>query len=278
MPPTLVRAVAVRFVIAAAFIVTATACLCSCTAWFLKNSHQTVHSRLFIRCLSNLQTLILNAETGQRGFLLTDGDAEYLRPYEDAIKSIGPKLDELTAFADIGSPHQRRMAGELKPLIRDKLAELAETIRLRGSGDGETAVALVKSDQGRLHQANSRVGASPRVDVPQRDVARQHLAQPEQVAEVGQVQGRPAPEHPALDDHLGPGPVEDLLVDPQVQRALDRLDAQIRDPLLGWRAAQPVVVEPVELADHLGAGVGRIDHRVTLAMRAGRTCSVDPSS
>jgi two-component system, sensor histidine kinase and response regulator len=149
MPPTLVRAVAVRFVIAAAFIITTTACSCTCTAWFLKNSHQTVHARLFIRCLINLQTLILNAETGQRGFLLTDGDAEYLRPYDDAIKAIGPKLDELTTFADVGSPHQRRMAGELKPLIRDKLAELAETIRLRRSGNGEAAVALVKSDRGR---------------------------------------------------------------------------------------------------------------------------------
>jgi CHASE3 domain sensor protein len=149
MPLTLVRRVAIRFAVIAAFVSLATICSCVSTAWFIKISNQADQSRKVMRCLSQLQSFIKDAEAGQRGFLLTDGRAEYLTPYNNAITAIGPQLGNLAVLAKSDLPGQKQMVEELEPLIGEKLAELAETIRLHKSGDPEAAVALVSTDRGK---------------------------------------------------------------------------------------------------------------------------------
>src|SRR6476469_2995624 len=55
------------------------------------------------------------------------------------------------------------------------------------------------------------------------DVDRQHLARADEVADRREVERAPAAVRSGLDDQLGPGLEDDLLVDPEIERVLERL-------------------------------------------------------
>jgi signal transduction histidine kinase len=81
----------------------------------------------------DLQRLLLDAETGQRGYMLT-GDPDYLEPYRHALENVEGSLNSLRALV-MPNP---RLTGEFSVLSRAisrKLAELELTIKLRQSGD-----------------------------------------------------------------------------------------------------------------------------------------------
>src|SRR5579863_1028630 len=78
--------------------------------------------------LNEVQTAIADAETGQRGYLLT-GRLSYLEPYETARRELGPKLDYLASA--LGDPIQQKSLANLRALIDRKLKELQATIDLR---------------------------------------------------------------------------------------------------------------------------------------------------
>ena len=97
--------------------------------------------------LSDTSARLVDAETGQRGFLLT-GDDAYLEPYHAAIKRVDRMLAELkNSTAD--NPNQQKRLPELEQLIDKKLAELQRTIDLRKQ-DGLTAAnAVVLGGEGK---------------------------------------------------------------------------------------------------------------------------------
>ncbi len=106
------------------------------------------HTQQVLLQLSNTESLVKDAETGQRGFLYT-GEAEYLAPYELAIKQIDPAIDRLAELT-ADSPRQQQRIPELRNLAQRKLAELAKTIALYRAGDPDAARAFVLSDRGLL--------------------------------------------------------------------------------------------------------------------------------
>jgi len=96
--------------------------------------------------LSQLRTLVTEAETGQRGFLLT-GDRRYLAPFETAQKELGPAVDNLSSeSADDGS--EKASVESLREAISQKLDELRRTIDLRSAGHADEALAIVTSGRG----------------------------------------------------------------------------------------------------------------------------------
>ena len=90
--------------------------------------------------------LVADAETGQRGYLLT-GREEYLRPYLDARRREGQTLEALAAMAK-DYPALAPRAAEARQLVGMKLAELAETIDLYRRGETSRSLALVESGVG----------------------------------------------------------------------------------------------------------------------------------
>src|SRR5215467_8516476 len=72
--------------------------------------------------LADLLSQMKDAETGQRGYLLT-GDDNYLAPYKAAIVVVKGTLDELRRLTS-DNPNQQRRLAALAPLIDSKLAEL----------------------------------------------------------------------------------------------------------------------------------------------------------
>ena len=109
---------------------------------------RVVHTHEVITELSNLLSAVQDAETGQRGFLLTGND-RYLDPYQNALirteGSLGT-IAELTRDNDVQQTNLRR----LRPLVAAKLAELRQTIALRRSAGVAPALALVNTDQGKV--------------------------------------------------------------------------------------------------------------------------------
>ena len=104
--------------------------------------------------LNQIQTLVTDAETGQRGFLLT-GRLTYLDPYVAARRELGPALDRLAAVT-AANPVQQRAIANLKTEIATKLGELQQTVDLRVANRPDAALAIVNSDTGKETMASIR--------------------------------------------------------------------------------------------------------------------------
>ena len=91
---------------------------------------------------------LVDAETGQRGYLLV-GEEAYLAPFSDARARV---------TADLATVHQLDSAASLTPvdaarltrLSLAKLSELDSTVALRRGGSVEPAMAIVRSDRGKF--------------------------------------------------------------------------------------------------------------------------------
>jgi methyl-accepting chemotaxis protein len=108
-----------------------------------------------------------NAETGERGYLLT-GDDAYLEPYKAAIATVKGTLDDLRRLTSDNLNQQRRLAS-LAPLIDTRLAELKENIDRRRTQGLDAAVKVVVSNVGRrtMDQARAVIGEA---DQEERDL------------------------------------------------------------------------------------------------------------
>ncbi|HEY0291858.1 MAG TPA: CHASE3 domain-containing protein [Hansschlegelia sp.] len=88
-----------------------------------------------------------NAETGQRGFLLTN-DERYLTPYETALAAWEPRIRRLAELVGPTGPQHDR-ASALAAALKIKMDELAETVALQRAGKFSEAHAVVETDRGR---------------------------------------------------------------------------------------------------------------------------------
>ena len=118
----------------------------------VKSQFWVLHTQQVLLLLSQTESLIKDAETGQRGFLYT-GDSKYLASYESAVSNINPAIDDLTQLTS-DNPRQQARIPKLRSLAGLKLDELAQTIALYKSGRMEEAKALVVSGKG-LGQMNA---------------------------------------------------------------------------------------------------------------------------
>ena len=106
------------------------------------------HALETISQAQSLLSTIKDAETGQRGYMLT-GSESYLEPYTAArarLAAVQNRLRELTN----DTPRERQRLETLTSLTGEKMGELAETIQLLRAGDRKAALVLVETDRGKL--------------------------------------------------------------------------------------------------------------------------------
>jgi signal transduction histidine kinase/DNA-binding response OmpR family regulator/CHASE3 domain sensor protein len=120
-----------------------------------ENNQKIIHSHEVIIALDELLSSTQDAETGQRGFLLTN-NVRYLDPYNSAARAIPQRLNEIAELTGDNPVQQRRIAA-LKLHVGAKLAELKETIDLRRNQGAEAALAVVNSDRGKIEMDAIRV-------------------------------------------------------------------------------------------------------------------------
>jgi PAS domain S-box-containing protein len=106
-----------------------------------------VHTHRVIETLDGLLTDLVNAETGQRGYLLT-GTRSYLQPYTSAAGRLQSDYD-LARKLTADNPAQQNRLDRMAPLIASKLAELKRTIAIRRSQGLAASAALVQTDEGK---------------------------------------------------------------------------------------------------------------------------------
>src|SRR3984893_14777693 len=95
------------------------------------DSALVVHSGDTLTALEDVLSTVKDAETGQRGYLLTDRES-YLAPYNAAVEQIARRLDTLRRRTADNPTQQERLA-TVKQRTEAKLAELKQTIDLRQS-------------------------------------------------------------------------------------------------------------------------------------------------
>ena len=101
--------------------------------------------------LSNLQ----DAETGQRGYLIT-GAERYLEPYNNAKASLAGRIDSVRRLVT-DNPQQQERINMVAQFSQLKMDELEETITLHRAGNTKDALAIVLTDRGRLSMNRIRI-------------------------------------------------------------------------------------------------------------------------
>ncbi|MFN4117326.1 CHASE3 domain-containing protein [Acidovorax sp.] len=99
--------------------------------------------------VNTLLQSMLDAETGQRGYLLT-GDESYLEPYDKAVGSVQTNLDRLRAQF-MSSPADMQEFALLSRQISRKLAEMELSLRLRRQGNEDAWKFILHTDVGKEH-------------------------------------------------------------------------------------------------------------------------------
>ena len=87
-----------------------------------KTSYLVAHTHQVMEKIAGVLKQLTDAETGQRGFVIT-GDDAFLEPYQTGTASVTPVVKDLrTLTADNRSQQQR--LDEVEPLVASRLVEL----------------------------------------------------------------------------------------------------------------------------------------------------------
>ncbi len=117
------------------------------TLKLVENEAWVSHTHQVLTQLEATLSTLKDAETGQRGYLLT-GEERYLEPYQTAIARVNVQVVGLQQLTADNNRQQQRIR-DLKIAIDSKLAEIEETIHLRRTKNLEAALRLVKSGRGK---------------------------------------------------------------------------------------------------------------------------------
>src|SRR5882757_8150272 len=130
------------------------------TSGLIENNDLVSHTHQVRNGFANLLSVLKDAETGQRGYVLTGIDS-YLEPYQSAvttIKAVSEDVRKLTA----DNPDQQRRLAALADLIDAKMAELKLTIDLRKDSGFDAALREIGGGKGKsvMDQIRATVAAA----------------------------------------------------------------------------------------------------------------------
>jgi methyl-accepting chemotaxis protein len=118
------------------------------TAELIESADSVTYSHKVKEMLSTVLSNLKDAETGQRGFILT-GEESYLEPYSTAVKVLDGNIRDLRELT-AENPNEQKEIAPLRDLVAGRLAELAKIIALRrGPGGERTALQELLTDKGK---------------------------------------------------------------------------------------------------------------------------------
>ncbi|WNG51263.1 methyl-accepting chemotaxis protein [Archangium minus] len=128
-----------------------------------ETTENLVESRDQGRAIREVRSILVNAESGQRGFLLT-GEESYLEPYQKALQELNTDMDALRRTLEDEPDQQARLA-RLEPLIRDRLSELETILRIRREQNLPAAVTRFQQSRGKQLMEQIRQGLDEMLEV-----------------------------------------------------------------------------------------------------------------
>ena len=117
------------------------------TIKLIENEHWVSHTHRVLTELEATLSTLKDAETGQRGYLLT-GEERYLEPYYSARARINQQVVGLQQLTADNNRQQQRLR-DLKIAIDSKLADLEGTLNLRRKQNLAAAVRQIKTGRGK---------------------------------------------------------------------------------------------------------------------------------
>ncbi|GAA0769819.1 response regulator [Brevundimonas olei] len=111
------------------------------------NNQQIIHTHQVIVAVDELLSAAQDAETGQRGYLLT-GNVSYLQPYETATRDLNRRLGDIAELTR-DNPVQQGHLNQLRARLDAKLAELDAALQARRAEGMQAALARMATDQGK---------------------------------------------------------------------------------------------------------------------------------
>ena len=124
--------------------------------------------------VNRLLQSMLDAETGQRGYLLT-GNETYLEPYDKAVVTVQANLDELRNRY-LKSPDDLQQFANLSREVSRKLAEMELSLRLRRQGNEDAWKFILHTDVGKEHMQSIRKQAHALIERSSRKI-QEHQSQ-----------------------------------------------------------------------------------------------------
>jgi PAS domain S-box-containing protein len=109
---------------------------------------RVAHTHEVITGLEKLIALVRDAESGQRGYLIT-GEPHYLEPYTAALAAIDTHVASIERKTS-DNPRQQARIPELRALLSARLTTLAEVVALRSSGDFDATRRVIQTNRGKL--------------------------------------------------------------------------------------------------------------------------------
>jgi PAS domain S-box-containing protein len=116
------------------------------TQSLIKNSDLVIHTHEVMEDLETVLSLLKDAESGQRGFVLT-GQDQYLNPYHHIAGRIKERLATVTELTKDDALQQTALI-RLQSLSASKMDELNQTIELRRHSGQEAALLVILTGRG----------------------------------------------------------------------------------------------------------------------------------
>lgn len=144
---TLGRKITLGFVAASLLLIGINAVSYFTISDLLATSKMVGHTHEVLGNIDDITSDLKDAETGQRGFLIT-GEDRYLEPYRAALEALKKEIEEVRKLTS-DNPRQQQRISQLEPLVAEKMAELKETIDIRKDKGFDAALQIVLTDKGK---------------------------------------------------------------------------------------------------------------------------------
>ena len=118
-----------------------------------------VHTMDVRRSARALLVQLLDAETGERGFVLSE-DEGFLEPFNRAMRSVAPAIGDMSKVTSDDREQQERVRN-LVPKVEAMMDKLRHTVALVRQGQRVEATAIIKSGVGRFC---CRIGGSAEIE------------------------------------------------------------------------------------------------------------------
>jgi methyl-accepting chemotaxis protein len=126
------------------------------TGNYLKDREKlVVHTYEVQLALESIEKRLVDAETGQRGFIFV-GNESFLEPYNTTVEKIDEDFSSLEKLISDNRAQVERL-NKLQTLSKEKLAELQETIALKKAGKNKELFNLVSSGKGKQIMDSIRI-------------------------------------------------------------------------------------------------------------------------
>ena len=123
----------------------------------LDDSALQSHTRQVLEQISQVELQMVNAETDQRGYVLS-GQDEYLTPYTAAITLVPSVVEGLRTLTK-DNPTQQALIVKLEAAVAAKTKTLAETVALRRDNKSQEATAFFQAGKGKQAMDDVRTTA-----------------------------------------------------------------------------------------------------------------------